>query len=440
MSDAIATPTAAPVNAPAAAPAQADAPILPGQPPPEPSSGAANQASKRRSIAEKRRENPNHDAQVWERAKAKAAAKEAAKEASAAPAADGTPAKDPATGKFLPRGAKAKPAHAAAPASDDSADGSVIDDKGSTNEVSTSAPAAPPAAPSADDRAAKRAQLEALATELGFKFDAKAVTAADRYSLREEARRRQETFQRQMAEERAAFEKERGSFGEEAKSAKAFKAAFEAGDYDGLAAAVGAKDWNDLQEKVLERISDPHYAEIKRLREELESDKRAKAEAAEKEKATAEQRRQHELVHGAKVAISQEAAKSTDKLLAALHWDPLLVDSLYDLQARHYDHITQTTIPLEEALDVDLGGGRTVRAHLKRQYESLHKAFGPQAAPLPPPRPVVPAAAPAPVKPKPAPAPRRQPEAPVRTTVAERIRARKERDDEVIRRYSQPLT
>jgi hypothetical protein len=393
---------------------------------------APREASAPKRIAEKRRVNPNFDADAWARAGEKVKQREQGSAASQESVPKpGVPAKGP-DGKFLPRGTKPPVEEAAAEAKPDPfGKPSLAEEDNSPKKAITE--------PAGDTPEAKRKQLEALATELGFKLDGKAVTAADRYNLREEARRRQANLEAKMQAERQAIEKERSTIAEEGAKAKAFLAALEAGDPDGMAKAIGRNDWNAMQEEILARIADPHYNEIQRLRKEIDEDKAQKKKAAEEYQARQAQVERQQAIVSVKRGIMAEASQAKDPVLKAMHTDPLFVDTIFSLQEKNYDPVTQTTISIEEALDEPLPNGQTLRGHMKDLYERLGKAFGRPA--LPAPKPVAPAPAPAPKRERlpAAPVVHAQPEARRAPTPEERWRNRALQDAERIARHSEAI-
>ena len=420
----------APITAPTAPAAPDLAPAEPAAQAPAQERRAPREAAAPKRIAEKRRVNPNFDADAWARAGERVKAKEGGGPAAEAPK-PGVPAKGP-DGKFLPRSAK--------PAAEEvSTEAAKPDPFGKPEPAAEKTESRQDSDTDRDTPDAKRKQLEALATELGFKLDGKAVTAADRYNLREEARRRQATFEAKMQAERQAIEKERTTISEEGAKAKAFLAALEAGDPDGMAKAIGRNDWNAMQEEILARIADPHYNEIQRLRKEIDEDKAQKKKAAEEYQARQAQVERQQAIVSVKRGIMTEASQAKDPVLKAMHTDPLFVDTIFSLQEKNYDPVTQTTISIEEALDEPLPNGQTLRGHMKDLYERLGKAFGQPA--LPAPKPVAAAS------PTPAPKRERLPAAPVvaqpetrrAPTPEERWRNRAALDAERIARHSEAI-
>lgn len=371
---------------------------------------ARDSVAERKAAKEARRSDPNREADMWKRAGEKAAAKEAAKTGKAP--AEAAPAKDPETGRFLPRDGGA-PA-AAEPA------------KTAAAEPAKAEPAAEPAKAIPADREGKQKLLADIAKDLGLRVDAGAVTSTERYQLRQERREALQKLDQRRAQDLADVAKEREAIGEEAKQAKAFAEALKAGDPDALAAAAGHKDWNSLQEALLEAVSDPHYARIKALEAEREAEKKEREEAKKRfeqqQVAQERARANNELRQG----VASQAKGSSDTLLKACADDPIFIETLIGRQAHHYDPVTETTCTLEEALDDVLPNGMTLRAIMKAKFERLAQVFG--SAPAAPAA-QAPAARPA-VQAAPAPAP-----APVAVERRPAHTRRHSVDDDLIRKY-----
>ncbi len=193
-----------------------------------------------------------------------------------------------------------------------------------------------------------------------------------------------------------------------------------------------------MQEEILARIADPHYNEIQRLRKEIDEDKAQKKKAEEEHRARAMQAERQQAIVSVKRGIMAEASQAKDPVLKAMHTDPLFVDTIFSLQEKNYDPVTQTTISIEEALDEPLPNGQTLRGHMKDLYERLAKAFGQPA--LPAPKPVAAAPAPAPKRERlPAAPVVAQPEARRAPTPEERWRNRALQDAERIARHSEAI-
>lgn len=246
----------------------------------------------------------------------------------------------------------------------------------------------------------RMAELQAIAKELNLEVVAGKVLPSDRVKFSE--------WKRKQTEQLAATERERlGKLEEREKAAEArlkktdaIEKAYEAGDYDSLAKALGADDWNKLQEDVIARISDPNY---KRLRE-LERFKAEQTEREEKTRAEMEARQAQQVRQQAVAKymgdLAVEIKSSKDPLLQALHDEPNFVQAIYRIQQEQWDGTS--TVKPEQALKMAMkGANRSIHSELHALYTKLHKVFGsapansngtaprkpaPRSAPVPPSR------------------------------------------------------
>ena len=268
----------------------------------------------------------------------------------------------------------------------------------------TAAPAKPNGAPAADPNAAELDQLKALAKKLGYNIDGTKIEVEDRFKFREAQRKAKLNIDAEAKARAEQFEKERGDW-ESAKAkdqeqvewAKKLKGAFEnAKDYDERAKAMGFESWDAMIEDSVSQFSDPNYQELKesrKFREELKAkEERAAKEAAEKaeketktaaEKAAAEQRTA--AIKRSIGAIQQQMRDSGDEALVALSEDGILVKAVFDMQLQNYDRETRSTISVQQALDMPMTNGKTLRQNAREHHASVAKraviAFGADVIP-----------------------------------------------------------
>lgn len=268
------------------------------------------------------------------------------------------PAKDPVTGKFIAE--KDKPA----------------------------APQAPPvqrpavvAQPGAD----KLAQVRALAQELGLEFDNGRVSSSERADFRKWKADQRARIAAQEAEVTSKVTEIEGKHKERLTRAEQIEKAAEDGDYNGLAQLLKAKDWNDLQRAVVDRLADPNY---KKLRE-LEQWKADQAEREQKQIAELEQQRVSAARQQAIVAhintLSAEMRTSKDPVVSAYHDDPAVLQTIYRIQEEQFDG--ERTVSAAQALRLSVRGAKmTLIDELRSMHNRGSRAFG---APLPRPAPPV---------------------------------------------------
>jgi len=239
----------------------------------------------------------------------------------------------------------------------------------------TTKEAKPKAAP-VDPREAKRAQLKAIAEELGLAVDDTAVSVAERAEHRAAIRRQKA----QLEADREAFLRDKGEFdknkGEKVAKAEAILAALESGDPDAFATNAGFKDFNDFQHNFLKRLADPNYSEFKKLQKEIEDQKaeRQKAEEEAKQQQAAKQRAQAMDTYMAN--LTAQAKASANPLVAAMADDPLFLNAVFAIQRDNWDDETQSTCTIDQAIKKATKGAKTdLETELRGLRDRLNKGF-----------------------------------------------------------------
>jgi hypothetical protein len=226
-----------------------------------------------------------------------------------------------------------------------------------------------------DSKEAKRAQLKTLAEDLGLNVDDSAVSVAERAEHRAAMRRDKE----KLAAERAEFEKTKALKPEQHAAAEfgtKLRDAYERGDPDGFAKALGAKDFNDFQTNFIKRVADPNYVELQRMQRKLEE-----KEAAEKQAQEETQRRaQNEDNARRKVAymtsLTDTCQKSANPMVQAFADHPLFLETVFKIQQENWDPEEQKTVTVEQAIKKALrGASQDLEAELRDFYERGKKAF-----------------------------------------------------------------
>lgn len=242
-------------------------------------------------------------------------------------------------------------------------------------ESATPAEPAAPAPTSVPTPAERRATLVEIAKELGLDVDDARVTTRERAEFREARRQHAERMKR---DEQDFMQRLNGLKTEtvgEVQWARQLKQLRDAGDYEGIARHLGAKDWNGLQEEVIARISDPNYKKLRELEE-------FKQQQIQREEQTRREREQQEASAREVAArrqymgsLSQLCSASKDPLVAAMHDDPMFLQAVYDVQKENWDG--RTTVTPEQAIKiVSRNAARPLAQELRGIYERLHKAFG----------------------------------------------------------------
>ena len=121
--------------------------------------------------------------------------------------------------------------------------------------------------------------MQIVAKKLNYQIDGQVVSVAERAALREEKRKQRAALdQRQREIEESLGSKVKESEGE-IEFGRALKAAHATGDYDGIARALGRKDWNELQDDFIAKLADPNHKRLSELEQKLREKEQAEEQA-----------------------------------------------------------------------------------------------------------------------------------------------------------------
>lgn len=293
----------------------------------------------------------------------KARAEEAAKELAAADDGKGTPGRDPETGKFLPAGAKPKPAKPKAKAEPSlRADAGPAGahnpgEPGATPGPATEEPADDKPGPSADSKARRLVRegkiAEAMKT-IGLdpsRLESPKWAAWRKHNEKVAAGIAQ--AQDQVARERAEVQETARGLVQSLQPFIQARQAFEKEDYEEAFRLAFGTDLNSFQRRALQKMANPGAGAdpaVVALRKEL-ADLRAERQQ-EREQMTQAQReadRQNRIreMWGANVAA---LADSGDPRMEKLSRNGKFMRMVWDIQAENYDRDTDSTsTPLEAA-------------------------------------------------------------------------------------------
>lgn len=222
-----------------------------------------------------------------------------------------------------------------------------------------------------------RAKFDELAKKLGFKVEGGEVTWQERAEFRDWKRKAGARLQEQEKQLVAKLSELKTSTEEDVKWAKALRKAAEDGDYQAIAVHVGAKDWNELEERAIARIADPNYKRLRELeqwqQEQSKREEQTKAEQARQDQARA----RAEAQRAWQTELVGKMKESAEPLLQELHDDPMLAQAIMRVQGEHYDPTTQSTVSPEQAMRIPAkGAALNLHDELERLYGKLHKVFG----------------------------------------------------------------
>jgi hypothetical protein len=245
-------------------------------------------------------------------------------------------------------------------------------DAGDDEPEAAPEPAKPETKPTGPVTAGDKAMFEALAKKLGIKVENGVVKPSERIAW-ENAKLRAEqgiAKARHEAEQMRAEAESSLKSNPRVQKAEAIMTAYEAGDPDGFAAALGAKDFNEFQQSFLRRLADPNYGELRKLQQwkEQQEAERVKLEAQQREQHQQQQVQQAERTYMS--TLSQTCKASSNPLVAAMHDDPLFLQAVYRIQKKHWNPEQQKTVSVEEAIQEGL------ETELKSLHDRLSRGFG----------------------------------------------------------------
>jgi hypothetical protein len=224
-----------------------------------------------------------------------------------------------------------------------------------------------------EGEAGKLAELRELAAKHGYTLtDSGRVEVRERAQFREEQRSKRQAFEA----ERARFDQEvsthRQQLQQQAQAVIAAKRALDSGDFDAFAQAMGEKDWNAINSRVINQFADPNYRRMLEL-EQRDRLREAEVQRQREESArvqTEQQRAQERQAYMSN--LSTEMGDSDDPLVAAFADDPAFVRAVFRLQEQHYDGVE--TISVADAVNFRPKGGRSLREEMRAVYTRLVKA------------------------------------------------------------------
>lgn len=236
-----------------------------------------------------------------------------------------------------------------------------------------------PGAPVGVGTAEERTQFEALARKLGMVVDGNRVTVAERATFRQQ--RQQKLTEVQQIEAAARQRAQQIEAEAQAKVGPAMRAqaAWDAGDYDGFAKALGKKDWNELNREAIGRFADPNYKRVRELETWKEQQEASARQAQQVQAAQQQEAQRQQAIAGYKAELSAGMKESTDRVVRAFHDDPQFLDAVYAVQNEHFDGVATIT-PEEAAHARPRGGGKTLAEEMHALYLKLDSVFRADAA------------------------------------------------------------
>jgi hypothetical protein len=226
--------------------------------------------------------------------------------------------------------------------------------------------------------------MQIVAKKLNYQIDGQVVSVAERAALREEKRKQRAALdQRQREIEEALGSKVKESESE-IEFGRALKAANATGDYDGIARALGRKDWNELQDDFIAKLADPNHKRLTELEQKLREKEQAEEQARKEGETRAQHQARMQAIQNYKVGMSREMKASSSRIFRELAENPDVVNMVYAIRDEHYRE-SGTELPLEAALVRKLPGTNvTLQTLLRGWRDQLFSAFeADEAAPAP---------------------------------------------------------
>lgn len=233
----------------------------------------------------------------------------------------------------------------------------------------------------ASDPAKDMEALKKLAEKLGLTVNDKGLTKRDLAAFTDKKRRLHSQYVKRNAELDQKVHQFNDYVRQKEAPLTAFQQALQAQDLDGIAKIAGFESWNDLQAVQLKRMSDPGYHEVSELKKTLEKERQEKERQIAEQTARQAENERAQKLHNYKIELSKQAEASKDPLAKAMAQDRMFVETVFSVQKDLVDPLTGKTVSVEEALDVELPNGRTLRQNLKAHYDRLVAVFGKPEAP-----------------------------------------------------------
>ena len=219
----------------------------------------------------------------------------------------------------------------------------------------------------AQDR--KRARLEALAKELGYKLDGETVGVDERVKFREERRKSREA----LRAERDAWDAERAKADEEFKAKgekqRQLEAAIEAVDVEAIARLTGFDSWAQLNQHFLRQKASPEAKQLDALKRQMAerdaAEKRAAQERGQREAQARQERERRQYFE----EVQADLEDSEDESVRALGKVEGFKEVILMQEQQEFDPNLKQTITRAEAI-------KRAKAEAFKQYQALHAVFG----------------------------------------------------------------
>ena len=225
--------------------------------------------------------------------------------------------------------------------------------------------------------------IQIVAKKLNYTVDGATVSVAERAALREEKRQTKAALDRRQREIEEALSSKVKESESEIEFGRALKAAYQAGDFDQLARALGKKDWNDIQDEFIAKLADPNHKRLTELEQRIKDKEAAEDQQRQRYEAQQKEQQKAQAVYNYKVnTIVPNMKESKSSVLRELADNPDVVNMIYAIQNEHWDG--GRPISVEDALEKPLPNGKiALKLILRGWADQLGRAFKPEEAPAP---------------------------------------------------------
>jgi hypothetical protein len=224
-----------------------------------------------------------------------------------------------------------------------------------------------------------REEFEKLVKKQGYAIDrAGRVTWQERNKFREQKAEESQRLEQRAAELQANLDARIEKLTGENSRATKLEKAIESGDFDGIASAIGRKNWEALQKEAVDQLSDPHYRQLMELQKREDERERQAEEAKRQAQQRQEQEKELRAEQEGKTWLRDYMASSKNPLVAAMHDDPFFINTIFHHQKESWDG--ENLASPEEIVR------RTpaIRQHLEQMYKRLAPLFTSASAPAKP--------------------------------------------------------
>lgn len=229
----------------------------------------------------------------------------------------------------------------------------------------------------AEEREAALAELKEKAKALGLTVKDGAVETKEHVALRRERRQAEARLKAQETELTQAWEQKVTELEGEIRSARAVRQVIESRDFDALAKMAGYKSFGQLASDYAQGASDPLNRKVQSLEQKLAAKEAAEQAAREEYRRSQQAQAQQAQVEAYFEEVKSELSSHEDSRIAALADDEAFLASIVEVQRKHWNKATQTTLDTSAAAELVF---KEVRESVERYSRVLSRENPREAA------------------------------------------------------------